>query len=72
MTVANDGVYDVLRLNRMLQEVAASTRTRFVDLCPVFLDAGGRLDVRYTTDGLHLHEAGYELRVDHLRTEGCL
>jgi len=67
-----DKLDHVLRLNRMLREVAASTRTRFVDLYPVFLDASGRLDARYTTDGLHLNEAGYELWVDQLRTEGCL
>lgn len=57
----------VVRLNRLLRAAAAATRARYVDLYPLFLDAHGRLDARYTRDGLHLNEAGYRRWVAHLR-----
>ncbi len=62
----------VVRLNRLLRAVAASTHARFVDLYPLFLDAQGRLDRRYTGDGLHLNEAGYQRWVAHLRRTSAL
>ena len=62
----------VVRLNRLLRGVAAATRARFVDLYPLFLDRHGRLDARYTRDGLHLNEAGYQRWVAHLRKTGAL
>jgi lysophospholipase L1-like esterase len=62
----------VVRLNRLLRGVAAASRARFVDLYPLFLDRQGRLDVRYTRDGLHLNEAGYQRWVAHLRATRSL
>jgi lysophospholipase L1-like esterase len=62
----------VVRLNRLLRGVAASAHARFVDLYPLFLDAHGRLDARFTRDGLHLNEAGYARWVAHLKKIGAL
>jgi lysophospholipase L1-like esterase len=62
----------VVRLNRLLRRVAASTHVRFLDLYPLFLDGRNRLDAKYTVDGLHLNELGYHVWVDFLRKTGSL
>lgn len=62
----------VLNVNRLLKQVAADTQCRFVNLFPLFLDAQKRLNAKYTGDGLHLNQAGYQLWVKHLRQTGCL
>lgn len=62
----------VRSVNRFLKRLAASTSTTFVDLGPILSDTRGRLDVRYTGDGLHLNAAGYRLWADHLRRKGHL
>jgi lysophospholipase L1-like esterase len=62
----------VMNTNRLLRIVASATGVDFVDLYSVFLDAHGRLDARYTNDGLHLNSAGYEIWVKHLKDEGHL
>lgn len=67
-----DKEYHVLRLNRLLREVAAAASVHFVNLYPVFTDARGALDDVLTDDGLHLNEAGYRRWVDHLRMLGHL
>jgi lysophospholipase L1-like esterase len=54
-------------LNDKLQELAAQTGQTFVDLRPTLADAAGRLDARYTNDGLHLNGAGYLRWVAFLR-----
>ncbi len=62
----------VTNVNRLLRLVAESTRARFLDLVPVFVDERGRLDARYTGDGLHLNEAGYRQWAEFLRKSGVL
>jgi lysophospholipase L1-like esterase len=62
----------VVNVNRLLRLVADSTRTRFLDLVPLFGDERGRLDARYTGDGLHLNEAGYRRWAEFLRKSGSL
>ncbi|HEV2124389.1 MAG TPA: GDSL-type esterase/lipase family protein [Chloroflexota bacterium] len=67
-----DKQHQVDRVNRLLKHVAVTTNTTYVDLEPVFLDARGHLDPRYTTDGLHLNEQGYRVWAEYLRKTGRL
>ena len=62
----------VLAVNRRLRRVAASTGARYVDLHALFADPRGRLDARYTGDGLHLNEQGYRRWVGYLERIGYL
>lgn len=48
-------------VNAALKTLAAQYQCTFVDLYPKFLDEQGRLDKKYTNDGLHLTAAGYLL-----------
>ena len=54
-------------LNDKLQALASQTGQTFVDLRPSLADDAGRLDARYTNDGLHLNGAGYLRWVAFLR-----
>lgn len=49
----------ILALNRELQSLAASLEYAYLDLHTAFTNAEGRLDARYTNDGLHLTGNGY-------------
>lgn len=51
----------IVRLNRRLREKAASHGYTYLDLHNSFIDAAGRMDGRYTNDGLHLTGEGYLL-----------
>jgi len=48
-------------VNDALKEIAKENRLTLIDLYPHFLDTEGRLDKRYTQDGLHLNAAGYQV-----------
>lgn len=54
-------------LNDTLQTLARQTGQTFVDLRPYLSDTNGKLDSRYTNDGLHLNGAGYARWVMALR-----
>jgi lysophospholipase L1-like esterase len=47
------------RINRELANMQKRVKYTFVDLSRSFADADGLMDVKYTTDGLHLNPAGY-------------
>ncbi len=50
----------VVATNKMLRALCEGRKnTLYVDLFPALADANGRLDKRYTNDGLHLMGAGY-------------
>jgi lysophospholipase L1-like esterase len=57
----------VVSVNRLLRQMAARAGAQYVDLWPVFVDARSQLDARYTNDGLHLNQLGYERWVRHLK-----
>jgi lysophospholipase L1-like esterase len=57
----------VLAVNRLLRAIVREMHVRYVDLHPLFLDSRGRLDARYTGDGLHLNALGYQRWVEHLK-----
>lgn len=46
-------------VNKALESYCTANRISWVDLYTRFLDATGKLDKRYTNDGLHLNGAGY-------------
>ncbi len=54
-------------LNDSLRALAAQSGQVFVDLHPYLIDAAGKLDRRFTNDGLHLNGAGYDRWIKALR-----
>ena len=62
-TVKNTGLSnaDVLTLNEGIQKIATDFNLQYVDLHQKFKDASGKLNDKYTLDGIHLNRAGYEL-----------
>jgi lysophospholipase L1-like esterase len=57
----------VRHINNELFRMATEERVTFVDLYSYFLDKEGKLDKRFTNDGLHLLGDGYQLWVRILR-----
>ena len=64
----------VLNTNKLIKKVAEDTHCTFVNIHDLFTDKQGRLDAKYTADGLHLTPAGngYETWVAWLRKQGYL
>jgi lysophospholipase L1-like esterase len=54
-------------INAQLQKYADRLHYQFVDLYSGFTDKEGRLDAKYTVDGLHLNALGYSHWVDILK-----
>jgi len=51
----------ILFVNEQLKKLAAEEHITLIDLYPHFLDASGKLDKRYTLDGLHPNAEGYKV-----------
>lgn len=51
----------ILKVNNRLRKEAENHRYNYIDLYPIFCDKLGRLDVKYSNDGLHLLGEGYLL-----------
>lgn len=49
----------ILALNRQLEQICRERKIRFVNLYDSFTNTEGKLDPRYTNDGLHLTGEGY-------------
>lgn len=47
-------------INNELKKIGKSEKITVIDVHPYFLDADGRLDKKYTYDGLHPNYLGYE------------
>lgn len=56
-------------VNKSIAQLAIDKKINFIDLYAAFQDKEGRLDVRFTNDGLHLTGAGY-LRWKEVLTQG--
>lgn len=52
---------EIALVNAGLKDLAAASGSELLDLHTAFKDADGKLDARYTNDGLHLMGAGYQL-----------
>ena len=64
----------VLNTNKLIKEIAENTHCTYVNIHDLFTDEQGKLDAKYTADGLHLAPAGsgYEKWVAYLRKQGYL
>lgn len=62
----------IRRLNEALYKMTTEERVTFVDLYSSFINSEGKLDKRYTNDGLHLLGEGYLLWVKILKEKGYL
>lgn len=67
-----DKQYHVIHTNSLLEQVAATTGIRYLNIYPLFLDSMQRLDQRFTSDGLHLNQEGYKTWVKFLKETDCL
>ncbi|HAI83629.1 MAG TPA: sialate O-acetylesterase [Chitinophagaceae bacterium] len=62
----------ILTVNAALQNICRKANLTFVNLYPQFVDADGKLDERYSNDGLHLNGYGYMLWKDILLASGLM
>jgi len=64
----------VLGTNKLIKKVAADTHCAYINIHDLFTDKQGRLDAKYTADGLHVNPSGtgYEKWVAYLRSQGYL
>ncbi len=56
-------------INAQLRKYHEALKYTYVDLFSEFLDGSHQLDVKYSTDGLHLNAAGYAHWVNYLKKE---
>jgi lysophospholipase L1-like esterase len=57
----------ILWLNEQIKALGTQESIRVIDLHPHFLDRNGKLDPKYTEDGLHLNAEGYKVWANILR-----
>ena len=64
----------VLNTNKLIKKIAEETHCPYVNIHDLFTDKQGKLEAKYTMDGLHLTPAdgGYEKWIDYLRKQGYL
>lgn len=48
---------NIVSTNKLLQQLAGNNDV-YVNIFPLFLNGEQRMDVKYTTDGLHLNDEG--------------
>ncbi len=60
---------DIKEINAQLKKYYEVLKYTYVDLFSEFLDGSHQLDVKYSTDGLHLNPAGYVHWVDYLKKQ---
>jgi lysophospholipase L1-like esterase len=60
------------KVNAALKELCKQQQIDFVDLQQAFKDEDGKLDKKYTNDGLHLTGAGYQQWKNYLITNSLL
>lgn len=59
-------------INAQLKKYARKLNYTFVDLHSGFVDTEGRMEAKFTTDGLHLTRAGYDHWIEILKREKYL
>lgn len=58
---------DIRAINRLLENRAKEWSLTFIDVFPFLADEDGQLRLEYTTDGLHLTAAAYEVWAGQIR-----
>lgn len=59
-------------INAGLKALATEKKIGLIDLHPIFQDANGKLDKKYTIDGLHINADGYKVWANLLFKSGYL
>ena len=61
-------------MNKLIRQVAEDLHFVYINLHDLFIDATGKLNAKYTVDGLHLNLRGdgYGIWVNELKKQGCL
>jgi lysophospholipase L1-like esterase len=62
----------IATINSQVKKYAGKLKYTYVDLHSGFLDADGRMDAKFTSDGLHLTPAGYHHWVEILKKQKYL
>lgn len=64
----------VLGTNKLIKKVTAELHVPYVNIHDLFTDSKGRLDAKYTADGLHLTATGggYQKWIAYLKKQGYL
>jgi lysophospholipase L1-like esterase len=64
----------ILAANKLIRQVSEDLHCLYVNLHDLFIDSSGRLDAKYTIDGLHLNPRGegYGIWINELKKQGCL
>jgi len=64
----------VVRTNKLIKKVAEETHCTYLNIHDLFTDKHGKLDAKYTKDGLHLtaEGGGYEKWIEYLKKQGAL
>lgn len=64
----------VLNTNKLIKQVAENSHVTYVNIHDLFTDSQGKLEAKYTIDGLHLKPIGegYEKWVGYLQKQGYL
>lgn len=52
---------EIQELNTYLKEIANETQVTYIDVYPHLLDKDGELDKKFSKEGLHLNEFGYQV-----------
>ncbi len=52
---------DILWINTALQELATKFQVNYLDIHQLLLDEQGRLNAKYSSDGIHLNGAAYQI-----------
>ncbi len=60
---------NIEEINRQLKKYSEALRFIYVDLFSHFLDGRNQLDLKYSTDGLHLNQAGYQHWIAYLKKQ---
>ncbi len=63
---------DIETINGQLKKYADALKYTYLNLFNEFLDGSMKLELKYTTDGLHLSPEGYVHWANYLRKEKCL
>ena len=63
---------DIEAINGQLKKYAESLKYTYINLFNEFLDGALKMDLQYTTDGLHLNAAGYLHWANYLKKEKYL
>ncbi len=59
--VANRTNQKIQEVNKKLEKYCKKSNLHYINMYPYLLDSEGNLDIRYTTEGLHISDEGYKI-----------